>query len=132
MRCTKEMTFLNNWWNLKKSIICLMIFPLTINMSMCMCVHSLRVSGMCAHVCAGVSTYAHMQKERNKSILCGPYTHWDMVNFLVASPAREDESFSICICAGSHQLRRVLWQTEKNRGTWARGTECRLSLYWNN
>ena len=43
-----------------------MIFPLTINMSMCMCVHSLRVSGMCAHVCAGVCTCAHMQKENKE------------------------------------------------------------------
>lgn len=44
----------------------------------------------------------------NKSILCGPYVYQSMVKFLVALSAREDESFSICICSRSHHLRRAI------------------------
>lgn len=49
----------------------------------------------------------------NKSILCGLYVHQIMVKFLVANPAREDESFSICICSRSHQLRRAIRRPEQ-------------------
>ena len=40
-----------------------------------------------------------------------------MVKFLAASPPREGEYFSSCTHTGSHQLRRVLWQTEKTRAS---------------
>lgn len=55
------MICLSNWWNFKKNRLFNDISLLN-NMSMCMCVHSLCVSGMCAHVHAGVFTYAHMEK----------------------------------------------------------------------
>lgn len=42
-----------------------------------------------------------------KFILCCPCAHWNTVRFLVASPVREDESFSVCLWDRSHQLRRA-------------------------
>lgn len=46
------------------------------------------------------------QKGKSKSTLCCLHTHWKMVRFLVAGHPRENESFSACVWAWNHQLRR--------------------------
>lgn len=51
--------------------------------------------------------------KKTKSILFCPYIHWSLVKLLVASLLREYKSFSICITARSHPLKRaILWDGE--------------------
>lgn len=43
-----------------------------------------------------------------KSHFCCSYIHWSLVTFLVAGSLKEDQSFSTCIQAWKHPLRRTL------------------------
>lgn len=52
---------------------------------------------------------------KNKFILCCSYIHRGMVKFLMASPPREDVSFSACICPRSHQVRSSVQWPEPSR-----------------